>query len=292
MTGSAARPLVLLPALLALAVACSQAPPPSPAHPPAAIPAPAAAPPPSPGRPAAPPPAAATRPARPEAPVPFAAGEVLSYDVSWSSFVTAGTATLTVGNKKPSLGSTVYPIVAEGRSTALVSVFYPVYYKADTLVDAYDLLPQRGSIYGEEKGAKKTRTAVFDQARHRARFELRAETTTTRDLKVPAGVQDALSAFYWLRSYPLRTGAKLLVPIVFNGTVVNVRITVGAREQVSSRLGPLTAWHLTPVVDDEGELEARKMSLWISDDARRLPLRMQVELPLGSFDLVLKAAMR
>ena len=82
--------------------------------------------------------------------VPFAAGESLTYDISWSTFLTAGSATVSVKEKKPSYGSTAYYIVAEGRPTTMVSKLYTLYYKADTLLDVFTLLPQRGSVYSEE----------------------------------------------------------------------------------------------------------------------------------------------
>src|SRR3954453_23088943 len=93
----------------------------------------------------APPKAAAPAPApKREMPVPFKPGEVLEFDVGWSSYVTAGTATVTVKEKKPSYNSIAYYVVAEGRPTSLLSRLYTLYYKADTLIDVFNLLPQRG----------------------------------------------------------------------------------------------------------------------------------------------------
>src|SRR5215210_7455147 len=92
-----------------------------------------------------------------ERPVPFRVGEMLEYDVGWSSYLTAGTATLSIREKKPSYGSVAYYAVAEGRATGLVAALYHVYYKADTLLDVYSLLPQRGSIYGEEGRRRRMR---------------------------------------------------------------------------------------------------------------------------------------
>ena len=43
-----------------------------------------------------------------EASVPFKVGETLAYDVSWSSFLVAGTATTTVKEKRPSYESIAY----------------------------------------------------------------------------------------------------------------------------------------------------------------------------------------
>src|SRR3954447_2135571 len=56
-------------------------------------------------------------PTRAERAVPFGVGETLDYDVGWSSYLTAGTATLSVREKKPSYGSTAYYVVAEGGAT-------------------------------------------------------------------------------------------------------------------------------------------------------------------------------
>ena len=90
-------------------------------------------------------PAAAPKPRveRIERPVPFHVGETLTYDVSWSSYVSAGTAVVAVKEKKPSFDSTACYIVAEARTAPLLSKLYTLYYKMDTLLDAYTLLPQR-----------------------------------------------------------------------------------------------------------------------------------------------------
>src|SRR5687768_18577771 len=102
-----------------------------------------------------------------EHPVPFKPGEVLEFAIGWSTFVTAGTATVAVKEKKPSYGSTAYYIIAEGRPTSLVSKLYTLYYKADTLLDSYSLLPQRGSLYSEEGKRHRMKTTVFNQAAKR-----------------------------------------------------------------------------------------------------------------------------
>ena len=80
--------------------------------------------------------ALAAAPPRAERTVPFKVGETLTYDVSWSSYLTAGTAVTTVKDKKPSYNSTAYYVVAEGRPTPLLSKLYTLYYKMDSLIDS------------------------------------------------------------------------------------------------------------------------------------------------------------
>jgi hypothetical protein len=225
-----------------------------------------------------------------ERPVPFKAGETLTYDVSWSTYVTAGTATLSVQEKRPSFGSVAYYIVAEGRPSSLLSKLYTLYYKADTLLDAYTLLPQRGSIYSDEGGRKRMKVTRFDQNSRRAEFEVRTATIVKNELALQPFTQDALSAVYVLRAIPLKAGAKLTMPVSDSGKTYNVQLTIEGRESVKTGIGTMMAWRVKPILLGQNSAEARDLSLWLSDDARRLPLKLQAELAVGSFNLVLRDA--
>src|ERR1043166_5697900 len=172
---------------------------------------------------AAPAPKAAPAP-RKEMPVPFKAGEQLTFDVGWSSYVTAGTATVSVLEKKASFGSNAYYIVAEGRPTTLLSKIYTLYYKADTLLDTFSLLPQRGSLYSEEGKRHRMKTTTFDQAAKKASYQIETRTVVKKDLAIPGFTQDALSAIYVLRSIPFKSGEKFNMPVTDNGQVYKVQM--------------------------------------------------------------------
>jgi hypothetical protein len=244
--------------------------------------------------------AAQSRPTRPPArpappPTPFAPGERLVYDVTWSSMLTAGTLTVTTHDRRPSFGSTAYYITAEGRSASLVAALYPVYYKADTLLDTATLLPQRGSLYSDEKGRRRYRVAQFNHATRSVHYELQStdptKVLTQLDLPTPPQAHDAVSVIFALRTMTLTTGASKLMPVVVNGQVYRVLMTVGERERVQCGLGEVNAWRITPTLVDERDREdGRDMVVWISDDARRLPLKLQGALPVGTFGLTLANA--
>jgi hypothetical protein len=226
---------------------------------------------------------------RTERAAPFRTGETLTYDVSWSNYLTAGTAVSTVREKRPSFNSTAYYIVAEGRTTPLLSKLYPVYYKLDTLFDAYTLLPQRGSIYSEEGRRHRYRTTLFDRAARTARFEAQGETTTTTDLSVPPNAQDALSTLYAIRAMAFKTGDRITMPVCDNGSAYKLLIDVGPVERVQTGLGDGSALRLNLTLFDAHDKQVgRNTAMWVSDDARRLPVRLQTELPVGSFSLILR----
>jgi hypothetical protein len=232
---------------------------------------------------------AAPRPARREIPVPFAVGETLTYDVSWSTYLTAGAAVATVKERKPSFNSTAYYIVAEGRPTPLLSKLYTLYYKMDTLLDTYTLLPQRGSSYSEEGKKHRFRVTEFDRAAKKVRFQYQTETTVKADVATSPVAQDVLSAIYVLRALPLKAGDRMTMPVSDNGNNYKVQLDIAAPERVTVPLGEMNAWRLKPTAFDAKNQQAgRNMSIWISDDRRRLPLKLQADLPVGSFVLVLR----
>jgi hypothetical protein len=208
--------------------------------------------------------------ARLERPVPFKVGETLTYDVSWSSYLTAGTATASVEGKQPRLHSIVYKIVAEGRPLPLIAQIYAVHYRAESLVDAYTLLPQHAAVHIEEGGRKKTRETDFDR-------------------KSQPLARDGLSAVYALRATIVGPGQKITLQVVENGVAYAVRGEVGPPESIRALLATLPAWKVAlTATDEKNHAAGRNMALWISTDARRLPVRLQAELPVGNFNLVLR----
>ena len=222
--------------------------------------------------------------------VPFKAGETLDYDIGWSSFVTAGTAEIVVKEKKPSYGSTAYYIVAEGRPTPIVAKLYTLYYKADTLLDAFSLLPQRGSLYSEEGKRHRMKTTMFDQGARKASFQIESRTAAKKDIVIPGFTQDALSAIYVLRSIPIKAGDKFNMPITDNGKIYRVQMQAGAVEPVKTGLGTVNGLKITPVITGPDKDSPRELAVWVSDDARRLPLKMEAQLLVGKFVITLSKA--
>jgi hypothetical protein len=232
-----------------------------------------------------------TEPSAPKAEraVPFAVGETLSYDVSWSSYLTAGTATTTVKEKKRSFNSTAYYIVAEGRPTPLLSKLYSLYYKIDSLLDSFTLLPQRGSVYSEEGKRHRFKTTQFDRVAKKVLFEYRTDTTVKTEFAASPVTQDALSAIYVLRAIALQPGDTITMPVTDNGINYKVQFDVGASERVRTPMGdqPALKVRLT-VFDGKNRPAGKNVAIWISQDARHLPVKLQADLLVGSFNLLLR----
>jgi uncharacterized protein DUF3108 len=234
------------------------------------------------------PPVAAHAPTGSEQRVPFAVGETLVYDVSWSSFVTAGQATLAVQERTAAAGSSAYHIVADGRPADLVSRLYNLYYKVESWLDAFNLLPRRSSTHIEEGGRTQTRVVTFDQRARKASYE---NGRSRKALSVPPLAQDPLSALYVVRTLRLGSGQQLLMPVVNNGEVHRVALTTAERESVLCGLGTVQAMRIDMTVSDAaGRRVGQNMAVWLTTGQRQVPVQMKADLPIGSFRLLLREA--
>jgi hypothetical protein len=226
---------------------------------------------------------------RREAAVPFRVGEVLTYDVAWSSYLVAGSAVSRVVEKRPSYGSTAYYIVAEGRPLPLISRLYALYYKMDSLVDSFTLLTQRTSVYMEEGARKRSLSTLFNRASGRAQFEMQGDPPVKSDFAVPQNAQDGLSALYALRTRAYKAGERFAIPVADEGMLYTANFEVSGPEPIKVPFGQVDAWNLRiTIVDAASQPVGRNIAAWISTDARHLPVKLQAELPVGAFGLALR----
>jgi hypothetical protein len=142
------------------------------------------------------------------------------------------------------------------------------------------------------------RATRFLQDAHKAQYEVNSGATLSNldariDLQIPAATQDAVSAIFALRAMDLKPGMSVVMPVSINGETYRVRVLASNRETVNCGLGPVSAWKLIPSLigtENSGETEAQNMTLWLSDDARRLPVLMQADFAVGTFRLTLRSA--
>lgn len=230
-------------------------------------------------------------PPRREAAVPFVVGETLTYDVSWSGLLTAGTASTRVIEKRDSFGSTAYSVVAEGRPLPLIARLYPVYYKMDSLIDSYTLLTQWTALYREERGKKRNASTIFDRQARKANYEIANEPASKTSLNVPADIQDGPALLYALRARTFKPGERLSVPVADDGSLYTVEFLTSGPEPLRVPIGERDAWNVAiRIVDADKQPVGDNIAIWFSTDPKHLPLRIKADLPVGSFLLSLRDA--
>jgi len=108
---------------------------------------------------------------------------------------------------------------------------------------------------------------------------------------IPIGTHDYLSIFYAVRSMNLAPPRKNAVSILLNGRAKTLIITAIRRETIQLDSQKIPAIQLSLTTPEDAQPDKFSLRFWISDDDRRLPLRLTAITQLGAVraDLVILA---
>jgi hypothetical protein len=89
--------------------------------------------------------------------------------------------------------------------------------------------------------------------------------------------QDVLTVIYYLRTRKLEPGKSFDVPVTDAGKVFTLSVAVAERKEIDTVLGRVSTIRIEPALfGDNAAVRAKgKLSIWVTDDARRLPVRAQ-----------------
>ncbi len=214
---------------------------------------------------------------------PFSAGETLTFDVYWDGGpldVAAGSATLTVLEGREGADRWVFETRAE--TADWVSTVFQARDRFVTVADA-ELLPTEHRREIREGRRQVDRRYVYDRE---------ARTVQTGQMALPLGdaaARDALSALYYVRTLPLLPGTIVSVPMNEAGTPLMLQVQVGEVEDLEREDRSVPALRLEPRV--MRRIERRRpiaMTLWLTADDRRIPLRAVVDAGFGVIRLELR----
>lgn len=147
----------------------------------------------------------------------------------------------------------------------------------------------------EEQGKRAwTSEAVFDHQAHKVSWTVRDSNQTqpaqTTSVEFSEPVQDVLTVIYFLRTVRLEVGKSLEVPLSDSGRVFRFSVAVLERKQINTVLGRVSAVRVEPSLFGENGLVRKRgtLSIWITEDSRHLPVKAQLKVDLGTFDIKLK----
>jgi Protein of unknown function (DUF3108) len=213
----------------------------------------------------------------------FQPGESLSYSISWSNIITAGTAVMEVDREMLPEGKDVLVFTATGYSKGIVEMIYHVQDSARSVFDP--VIRQSLSYNLKEAYGKKKRL-------HDLKFNADSRTVISKlnddapeTYAVPDHVLDTLSALYNIRMLDDLTIGKITTINVFeNDKNWSVDVQALAREKVKTPAGEFDTIKLRTYPRYEGVFLNKGVAfLWLTDDFRKIPVLMKSSLKVGSF---------
>lgn len=223
----------------------------------------------------------ATQPAQSSA---FEVGEWFRFRIHYG-IINAGYAELEVkdavrNNKK------VYHAKGKGYTVGMTKFFFDVNDDYQSYFDKESGSPYQFVRKIDEGGYTKNQEGFFD---HKTKTVMVKDykKKTEKTFEVPSNTQDILSTFYYLRNHPevdhLEVGESINVDMFFDDETTKFKLKFIGREDLKTKFGVISTMIFRPYVQ-AGRVfkEQESLTVWISDDKNKLPLRIKANLAVGS----------
>ena len=211
----------------------------------------------------------------------FQAPEEFIYDLTWAG-IKAGTASMELRNDD---GRT--RIISTAQSAKWISVFYTVDDRVVSVVSedsnrSSPGLPLSYRLRLREGKHRKDKEVIFDRERNKAKY-IDHLSKEYKEVDVPPMVFDPISSFFYLRSLRLVVGEPVYITIFDSKKVYDVEVQVLRREQVTVPWGTFDTIVVKPLMKSEGIFYRKgEIFIWLTDDARHIPVKMQSKVKIGS----------
>ncbi|MGI9168124.1 MAG: DUF3108 domain-containing protein [Pyrinomonadaceae bacterium] len=167
--------------------------------------------------------------------------------------------------------------------------------RLESTVDPASFTVQNTKKLDEQGKRVRTSEAVFDKSNGKVTWTELDPRNPSREPRTVSSqftgqVQDLLTAVYYLRTQPLQTGKTLELSVSDSGQVYRVPIRVVEKKRMKTVLGRVGVTRLDAGLFGLDGMIRREgaLSIWLTDDWRRIPVSARIKSEFGTFDIKLK----
>jgi hypothetical protein len=215
----------------------------------------------------------------------FQEGEWLKYRLHYG-FLNASYATMKL-EKAQIKGKTVYRAIGKGKTTGFASLFF----KVDDTYESFFELDSVRPVYFKrdiyEGGYTKHIEIDYDFEGNSAKI-YNIKDSTSFSINIHDKIQDILSSTYYLRenfsTENLEIGDEIPLDMLFDDDgVYDFKLRYLGEEIIKTKFGKVPCLAFRPLVKS-GRIfrEQESLTLWVSNDQNRIPVRIQADLRVGS----------
>jgi hypothetical protein len=215
--------------------------------------------------------------------IAFKSGESLRYKMSYSGFLRAGTAVLEI-KEEDFNGKKVFHTKGTGWTSGMIKWFFAVDDVYESYFDKDSVKPYLFKRKINEGGYKKHRITSFN---HKAKIAYVQDFIHQKDTTISIlDIQDMMSSFYYLRNQNvknLQKGDEIAIDIFMDSQVYPFKLKFLGREVLRTKFGKVNSLIFRPLVQSGRVFKAEEsVTIWITDDANKIPIKMMASLSVGS----------
>jgi hypothetical protein len=214
----------------------------------------------------------------------YGVGEYFKFRIHYG-IVNAGYATLevkdaTINNKK------VFHAVGKGYTTGMSKFFFKVEDIYESYFDKQNGNPYRYIRKIDEGGYTKDQEGIFTPAENRVLVK-DYKRKTEKTIVLTDNVQDIVSSFYYLRNHPnidkLKSGESITIDMFFDEEITKFKLKYVGLQDITTKFGTVSTMVFKPLVQTGRVFkEKESLTIWITDDDNKVPVRIKADLAVGS----------
>jgi hypothetical protein len=228
--------------------------------------------------------------------IAFQKGEWFKFKMSYSGWFKAGEATLKIDEKKLD-GKPVFHVVGKGKTTGLINTFFKVRDRYESYFDKKTGVPYKFIRKIDEGGHTKDIEINFNHQEQKAIVNNKKRKKVTT-ITTERDVQDMVSMYYYLRNNinvdALKQGDEIQTTMFFDEENYGFKLKYLGRETIKtevngSRVKVKTLKFRPYVMAGRVFKEEESLTLWVSADKNKIPLKIKADLAIGSLRADLEA---
>mgnify|MGYP001212468344 CR=1 FL=1 len=211
----------------------------------------------------------------------FEAGEWLNYKISYSGWFKAGE----VSVKLNDVGD-LYHSKILGKSTGAINLFFKVNDRYESYFSKHTILPVKFLRNINEGGYSKNLEILFDQRNNNATVN-DLKKKLSKDFPIISNSHDMVSVFYYLRNFfdieTLDENNELSIDMFFDSDNYRLKIKYLSTEILNTNFGKILSYKIKPYVQSGRVFKKdESLTMWVTADKNRIPLRIKADLVVGS----------
>lgn len=230
---------------------------------------------------------------------PFKVGEVLEYDVyySWGLlWVDAGYVKFSVKEEVVN-GKTLFHFVGEGNSKKNWDWFYKVRDKYESYNDTSTLKPYKYIRNSNDGGDWVNNDITFNFKNNTAIGYLKTKKEPNLKIdtiKIVSSTFDAMSMIYYARSINFanfKPNDEIPISIILDNEIYSRKITYLGKEKIYVNTRSYKCIKFKPsLIPGSIFKEGDAMTVWVTDDENRIPIKVETPIIIGTVKVYLKKA--
>src|SRR5690554_212870 len=214
----------------------------------------------------------------------YKSGEFFKFQVSYG-IINAGVATLEL-NETTYNGKKIFHAKGLGKTTGISRFFFKVHDDYQSYFDIKTGQPYRfiRNIY--EGGYTRNQEGFVNYQNNTILLKDHKNNSESSH-KIHSKIQDVVSSFYYLRNNEklnaLKKGEAIEIDMFFDDEIYNFKLKFMGFEKIKTKFGTINTMMFRPYVQSGRVFkEQESLTIWVSNDRNRIPLKIQASLAVGS----------